>query len=181
MPTSPVLLTALSSWEVITVQARPLFHGCRADDFGIDVAWQQISGVKWFSARRGDACDYPWHVTREKSPAIPYVATVTLLPGLRAVVRPDDLTGKFLPLLATAFPKVQGYDLSREFQSTLLEHLQALHGPAVNAYAFSRDLEELLIPESGKWVESIAFEELPFNRDDYLLQRDGADDRPSNR
>jgi hypothetical protein len=164
MQLSDKLLDALSSWGKRSTPVR-LFHGCRSQDFGVDVASSSIKGDRWFSANAYYAGEYAWFHTEQ---GFPLRFEVHLFEPLIAIECPKQLRGeRFVGFLESCFPEVGGgYGLSRKFQNSIGTHLQECFGGAVKAY-ISHSENEVLIPNCAQFIESCKLQRLPQTKQEY--------------
>ena len=166
MKLSDELLKEIKTWSVVPIPMK-MFHGCRSDDYGIDIPNLKIMGNKWSSIAPSYAGDYAWHQTRNHT-ALPYILELHATKELKAIERPLRLIGEFIwpQFLKKCFPLYSGYELSKQFEQSLCAHITEVFGNSINGYvAFNN--EEIIVTNSEKYLRVKKCLELPMEKDDY--------------
>ena len=170
MSLSNMLVEEISRWPIVEMPQR-MFHGCRDDDIGIDIENSKIKGNKWCSIEAGYAGDYAWSHTRNHN-ATPYLLELTVNKPLKGIHRPAGLNGEsWPPFLKKCFPECSGYELSKRFERSIVEHIIAAFGVHVNGYV-SYDGGEVIVTNSERFLLLKSYKKLPSEKADYLKIRD---------
>jgi hypothetical protein len=166
MDLSDEFLKEIKTWNVVSIPMR-MFHGCRDDDYGIDIPNKKITGNKWSSIDPSYAGDYAWHHTRNHT-ALPYILELYTTEELKAIERPQRLVGEFVwpQFLKKCFPTYSGYELSKQFEQSLCAHITEAFGNTINGYvAFNNG--EIIVTNPDKYLRVKKCLKLPMERDDY--------------
>lgn len=160
-----MLLAALKTWRRVYTPTL-IFHGCRSEDFGVDLSRCTLTGNKWFSADAYYAGEYAWHLSDRGAPVR---ASVRLRAPAPAIECPVELRGgKFVEFLAGCFPAIPpDYSLSRHFQDSLAQHLLHAFAGSVRAYV-SHGGSEILVPACEEWIDVCEFTNLPMTKSEYV-------------
>lgn len=163
---SQMLLDSIVNWEKIEAP-RTLFHGCHAEDVGINTKDASISGNKWFSIDPYYAGEYCWHFSRPEV-GRRFRAEVALSDEVIGILRPENLNGERFPyFLKECFPEVPaGYALSKHFQDVIQQHLDIIY-PDIPVCYISGGGSEVLIPSCELYIEVVEFTEMPNSKSEY--------------
>ncbi len=162
LPLNHGLLAVIKLWDVVKLENKPLFHGARTSDVGIDASNNAISGNKWFTDCGRYALGYTSHGSR-KAEGDPIRLQATLKKEVFVIRRPDSLPS--MPEFLREHFKLQGYDNSTAFTHALGKHLQVAFDGKVHGYMWEQtDGSEILLPHCEELVVGVDMIKVPANR-----------------